>query len=102
MTQRVKISSIIQNQVPEYVKEEYPLAVEFLRQYYTSLEGEGNTYDILQNIDHYVNVDNLVNYETTTNLLINVSYFDDTIFVTSTAGFPEKNGLIKINDEIIL
>ena len=102
MTQRVKISSIIQNQVPEYVKEEYPLAVEFLRQYYTSLEGQGNTYDILQNIDHYVDVDNIVNYQSSTNLLIDVTYSDDTIFVISTDGFPERDGLVKINDEIVL
>lgn len=101
MTERVKISSIIQNQVPEYVKDEYPLAVEFLRQYYTSLEGQGNIYDILQNIDHYVDVDNLINYKTSTNVLVEVTYFDDVIFVNSTEGFPEKNGLIKINNEII-
>jgi hypothetical protein len=58
---RIKISSIIQNQLPEFVKEEFPLVSEFLSQYYISLESKGHTSDILQNIDQYIKVDNLTN-----------------------------------------
>lgn len=98
---RVKISSIVQNLVPEYVKEDYPLAVEFLRQYYRSLDSEGGVLDILQNIDKYVDVDHLVNYNDTTTLTLEVTFSDDTINVISTKGFPDRWGLVKINDEII-
>jgi len=98
---RVKISSIVQNLVPEYVKEDYPLAVEFLRQYYRSLDSEGGVLDILQNIDKYVDVDHLTRYNDSTLLTEEVTYSDDVINVVSTVGFPDRWGLIKINDEII-
>ena len=98
---RVKISSIIQNLVPEYVKENYPLSVEFIRQYYKSLDSEGGVLDLLQNIDKYVDVDHLVNYVSDTTLTQEIIFSDDTINVVSTQGFPDTWGLIKINDEII-
>jgi len=56
---RVKISSIVQNQLPDFVKEEYPLFGEFLKEYYASIENQGGTLDILQNIDQYLKLDEL-------------------------------------------
>ena len=55
---RIKINKVVANQLPGFVKEEFPLVGEFLSQYYLSLEGQGSTLDILQNIDQYVKVDN--------------------------------------------
>lgn len=98
---RVKISSIVENQLPLFVQEEFPLVSEFLKQYYISLENQGGVTDILQNIDQYVKVDNLANLNDETILLSNVSLFDNSIQVETTYGFPEKYGLIKIDDEII-
>ena len=51
---RVKISSVVSNQLPDYVRGNFPLAGEFLEQYYTAIENQGSTLDILQNIDKYV------------------------------------------------
>jgi hypothetical protein len=168
---RVKISSIVQDQLPDFVQEEYPLVSEFLKEYYNSLEGKSGTLDILQNIDQYVKIDNLaeslfsrtvtvkpqapqsyfivsggysienlivykngvklnrnVDYFATdgtsvfltttasttdvlefaiqtpssTFLSSNVDFVDSTIDVSSTYGFPESNGIIKIDSEIIL
>ena len=168
---RVKISSIVQSQLPDFVREEYPLVSEFLKEYYNSLEGKGGTLDILQNIDQYVKIDNLTEslfsrtitvkptspqsyfaisggfsandlivYKNGTKLEKNVDYFtvqttavtltqqavnvdilefviqspsstflsssvdftDETINVASTYGFPDSNGIIKIDSEIIL
>ena len=168
---RVKISSIVQSQLPDFVREEYPLVSEFLKEYYNSLEGKGGTLDVLQNIDQYVKIDNLTEslfsrtvttkpispqsyfaisggfsvndlivYKNGTKLEKNVDYFtvqttavtltqqavsgdilefviqspsstfltnsvdftDDTINVASTYGFPESNGIVKIDSEIIL
>lgn len=168
---RVKIGSIVQNQLPDFVQEEYPLVGEFLKEYYNSLEGKGGTLDVLQNIDQYVKVDNLAEslfsrtvtakptspqtyfvitggfsvddlivYKNGSKLSINVDYFtiqstavnltqpavngdivefvvqspsstfltgdidfvDETINVASTYGFPQTNGIIKIDSEIIL
>ena len=76
---RIKISSIIQNQLPEFVKEEFPLVSEFLSQYYISLESKGHASDLLQNIDQYIKIDNLTNLVESTKLSSDVSFFDTII-----------------------
>ena len=98
---RIKISTIVANQLPAFVREEFPLVSEFLSQYYLSLEGQGSTLDILQNIDQYVKVDNLTNIVDSTTLGADVSFIDDVITVQSTYGFPKSYGLIQIGSEII-
>jgi len=98
---RIKISSIVENQLPQFVLEEFPLVSEFLSQYYTSLESQGNVSDVLQNIDRYIKVDQLTNLVESTELSSNVTFFDSTINVLSTAGFPDSYGLLLIDSEII-
>lgn len=98
---RIKINKVVANQLPGFVKEEFPLVGEFLSQYYLSLEGQGSTLDILQNIDQYVKVDSLTNLTDSTTLESNVDFIDDTIVVNSTYGFPQSYGLIQIDSEII-
>ena len=98
---RIKINSIIQNQLPEFVKEEFPLVSEFLKQYYISLETQGSPFDLVQNIDKYVKVDNLSNLISSTTLTSDVSFYGDTISVVSTVGFPESYGLLLIDSEVI-
>jgi hypothetical protein len=98
---RVKISNIIENQLPQFVRESSPLLIDFLRQYYISIESKGQTLDILENIDQYVKLDNLTQIKEKTVLTSNVSFFDTEINVESTLGFPDSYGLIEINDEII-
>jgi hypothetical protein len=98
---RIKINKVVANQLPGFVKEEFPLVGEFLSQYYLSLEGQGSTLDILQNIDQYVKVDSLANLNDSTTLESNIDFIDDTIVVNSTYGFPQSYGLIEIDSEII-
>ena len=98
---RIKISSVVENQLPEFVKDEFPLVSEFLKQYYLSLESQGSTYDLISNLDQYVKVDNLSNLIDSTTLTSNVSFFDTTINVSSTAGFPNSYGLLLIDSEVI-
>jgi hypothetical protein len=97
----VKISSIIQNQLPQFVREEFPLAQEFLSQYYSSIENQSLPIDLIENIDAYIKIDNILNVLDSTPLISDISTFDDTIFVDSTYGFPETYGLLQINSEII-
>ena len=101
-TNKIKISSIVENQLPIFIREEYPLISELLTEYYKSLESKGSSYDILQNIDNYVNVNNLTNLIETTHLTSNIGFSDSTINVNSTDGFPHTYGLIQIENEIIL
>jgi len=102
---RVKIQDIVASQLPTYVREDFPLLAEFLQQYYISQEFEGATYDLVQNLDQYVKVDELFQLTTETVLASNLSYTDRTITAdvsgNFTYGFPETNGLIKIDNEII-
>ena len=98
---RVKISSIVENQLPQFVREEFPLVQEFLSQYYLSMDTQGSTLDILQNIDQYVKVDNLTNLTNSTTITSSINEFDSIIFVESVYGFPDRYGLLKIDDEII-
>jgi hypothetical protein len=100
---RVKISEVIQSQIPEYIDFENPRFSDFLRQYYISQEFQGGVVDIAESLSEYKNLDflnksNLVGYTTLTN---EISFFDDTISVSSTKGWPQSYGLFKIDDEII-
>ena len=104
---RVKISSIVKNQVPSFVKDDFPLITEFLSEYYKSQEIDGGSYDLIQNIDQYLNLDTLTSFTSSTIVKkpddedYSVNLFDDVIFVESTKGFPDEYGLIKIDEEII-
>ena len=78
---RVKTSLIVENQVPSYVREEFPLLVEFLSQYYKSLDFQSGPSDILQNIDQYVKLDSLKNLTDSTTLTAFVELYDTSIQV---------------------
>ena len=56
---RIQFSNIVRNQLPSYVKEEFPLVSEFLSQYYLSQEFQGAPIDLIQNIDNYIKVDQI-------------------------------------------
>jgi len=99
---RVKISSIVESQLPRFVREDYPLVSELLKEYYKSLESKGSAYDILQNVDQYIKINNLTNLVSSTDLTSDVGFADNVINVSSTEGFPKTYGLISIDDEIIL
>jgi hypothetical protein len=100
---RVKVQQIISNQLPEFILDESPKAVDFLKQYYISQEYQGGPTDISENLDQYLKLDYLrpeVVVDTTV-LAGNISASSNTILVSSTKGFPQSYGLLKIDDEII-
>jgi len=98
---RIKISNVVKNQLPNFVRENYPLVESLFVEYYSGLEYKGGVLDILQNIDQYVKLDNLTNLIETTTLTKDVSFSDTSIFVKNTLGFPDTHGLIQIDGEII-
>lgn len=99
--QRVKVSQIVSNQLPEYVRLQYPQFVQFLTQYYQGQEYPGAPLDLIQNIDSYIKINENGNTVGFTSLSNDIDVIDNSIQVDSTSGFPEKYGLLKINDEII-
>ena len=101
--QRVKISQVIENQLPEFVQAENPIFVDFMKQYYKSQEFQGGVVDIAENIDRYTKLQSFVGAALTeyTGLSTNSTAYEDKIYVDSTKGYPESYGLLKIDDEII-
>ena len=100
---RVKIDSILESQIPEFLTQESPLFVEFLKQYYQSLEHRSGAIDLAVNVKKYKDISqfNSVNLIESTILVKNVLKFDTSIEVESTLGWPDSYGLLKIDDEII-
>ena len=105
---RIQIKDIVKNQLPQYVKEDYPLVGEFLTQYYLSQEFQGGPIDLIQNIDQYVKVDSTTNLVDFVLLESDISSIDENIsvdflnFEQNQIDFPEKYGLISIDDELIV
>lgn len=95
---RIPVSTIVDSQLPLFVREEYPLFSEFLRQYYLSDKSE----ELIQNLDKNIDLDVIFNIRSEAILEQNIGFNDTTITVDSTVGFPDNNGLIKIDNEIIL
>jgi hypothetical protein len=97
------ISTLIENQFPYFVQENNSTFINFLTSYYESLESKYQPLDIATNLVDYYNIGyytpNQLIEETT--LSSNLSKSSTVVSVSSTVGFPEKNGYIRINKEII-
>jgi hypothetical protein len=100
---RVKVQQVIENQLPNFILDESPNAAEFFKQYYISQEYQGGVIDIAENLDQYLKLDNLTPEVIvgSTELSTNISSSSGIVTVTSTKGFPQSYGLLKIDDEII-
>ena len=51
---RIQVNTIIENQLPDFVLDDFPNAVEFFKQYYISQEFQGGPSDIISNFDQYL------------------------------------------------
>jgi len=104
---RIQFSNVVQNQLPSYVREEFPLISEFLKQYYISQEFQGAPIDLLNNIDQYIKLNEITNLSDSVILSNDLEFGTTTINIdllqspSGTRGFPNSYGLLKINDEII-
>jgi hypothetical protein len=103
---RVKINQILDSQIPEFLNEESPLFKEFLEQYYISQEHQTGVVDLSTNLIKYksienINNENLIDSQLPSKLTSSILSFDDTIPVSHTIGYPDKYGLLKIDNEII-
>ena len=100
---RVKISHVIESQIPEFLTSESPLFTSFLTQYYQSQEHQSGVADLANNLAQYrqIGAFNAESLVVSTELTDNVYAGDPTIRVTSTTGWPQSYGLLKIDNEII-
>ena len=72
---RVKFQDVVANQLPRFVREDFPLLSDFLEQYYISQENQGGSYDLIQNLDQYVKVDQLCNLTNNTLLKEDLDFY---------------------------
>ena len=107
---RVKLNQIIEGQLPEFLRADFPLAEDFLKTYYLSQDAQGQAGDILNNFDQYLRVDNY-----TPDVVVGINTLSSDITSTSTeitltttstnlkptSAYPAEYGLLKIDDEII-
>ena len=97
---RIQVQQVIESQLPEFILSESPKTVDFLRQYYISQEHRSGVVDLSDNLDQYLKLDNLTPEVIVgvTTLTTSVTTTSDTIYVSSTKGFPNQYGLLKIDD----
>lgn len=98
-----RISTLIENQLPEFIATEYENFSKVIEKYYEQLEVRGQPVDVIQNITKYRDIDfyekNLLKESTT--LSVSVDESSSTIVVEDATSFPKDNGYIKISDEIL-
>ena len=100
---RIKVQDIVSSQLPNFILDESPKTVDFLKQYYISQENQGGPIDLSANLDQYLDLSNLTPEVVVDNTITSadVTSSDSTINVSSTKGFPKEYGLLKIDNEII-
>lgn len=98
-----KVSRAVKQQAPAFIEREHPQIISFLEYYYKSQEKTGLSYNILNNLNNYLNIDeyDLRLIDSGSFLLEDVSATAEEIVVEDVYGFVEENGTIKIGDEII-
>jgi len=96
------ISTLIESQLPAFISNDYPQFSKFVEKYYEQLENKGQPLDIIGNITKYRDINSYENSLLEQSTVLSSSVANDTtnIQVESTATFPEKNGYIKIGNEI--
>ena len=100
---RVKVSHVIQSQIPEFLNQESPLFASFLNQYYESQEHKSGAVDLANNLPEYRKIGAFTSETLVTSTTLTADTFaaDKTLNVTSTTGWPDTYGLLKIGNEII-
>ena len=84
--QRVQIQDVVEHQLPAFVRNDFPLIADFLKQYYISQEYPGASADLIQNIDEYLKLESLTNTRESTTLASAVGYDVTTLTVTFDLG----------------
>ena len=79
---RVQLNNIVKSQLPNYVRDEFPLIEEFLEQYYIAQEFQGAPVDLIQNIDKYIKIDETTNLTESAFIGVGIDEFDETITVS--------------------
>jgi hypothetical protein len=96
-------SNQVRSTLPEFISESYKQFVKFMTTADQSEERIGFSQDLLQNLQKYRDFDTykkkIIEYGV---LAVNITATSDELTLESGYGFPEENGILYINNEIIL
>ena len=85
------MSNIVQSQLPNYVRDSFPLISEFLKSYYQGQEFQGAPIDLITNIDKYIKINEQTGLTEEAVLNADITPYDKTItvepFPNGTNGF---------------
>ena len=104
MATKVKsLSALIDNQLPDFIVSEYPKFSAFMQKYYEQLELPGQPVDLISNLTKYRDIDTYTHdlLKQQTVLTQNISGTSSTINVEDTSSFPDVNGYVLIDDEVV-
>lgn len=98
-----KISSLIESQLPGFITTEYENFSKFVEKYYEQQESIGQPIDIISNLEKYTDIDYYEEsvLKQSSKLFGNISADASTIILDDATSFPDDNGYIKIDDEIL-
>ena len=98
-----KVSQNVLNQLPDFIKSDFPAFEKFLEYYYKSQEKTGQPQNIISEFQNYLDIDqyDFSLIRSTTSLLEPVTNNSDVITVESVDNFLTNDGSILIGDEII-
>ena len=95
---KLKISDLVAEQLPDFVANEFPTFVKFFEEYYRSLEIAGGIGDITENFLEYRNLDNLRKFDLvkTYTLQTDISSTDTSIVLDKIDGLPLKMASLRL------
>jgi len=96
------VASALTNNIPQFVREDYQSFVSFIQDVYAADERGGRSLELLRGILTYKDV---ANYSATVPSITLSGYISETattITVTNGSSLPAANGVIQIDDEVIL
>ena len=100
---KVKVSSQVNVFLPGWIQENYDTFVEFMTTCAEAQERIGFSSDLLQNLVNYRDFDTYKSGIVENSFLkFDITSDDDELTLASSFGFPEENGVILIDDEVIL
>ena len=78
ITKNINVSDRVENQLPEFIRQEDRQLVNFLFEYYKSQEKTGRPYDILNNLLRYLDLDSYTSeqLDSETKLLKDIGLYD--------------------------
>ena len=100
---RLNISDFIEQQLPDFVSEDFSVFINFFTEYYKSLEIKGASLDISNNILEYLDLDNLTKSNLVKSGILDqdINSTTSSIRLNSLYGFEKTNGIVSIDNEII-